>query len=173
MEKIKQLVISRDIQLFHFFYKNFKCSFLDKFMTFITHLGGTAFCCLFITVLFLSGSKVSREIFVALTASHLLVHIIKRIANRPRPCNVLKNITTLVVPLEAYSFPSGHTTAGFSLAVTLTLTYPAYGIYFLLIAALIGISRIYIGVHYPSDIIIGAMIGSIFSLFIHNFVFVI
>ena len=62
-------------------------------------------------------------------------------------------------PITIASFPSLHTTLAFALACTLFLFSKKIGIWFLIIATLIGIARVYVGVHYPSDILFGAVIG--------------
>ncbi|MDR2502186.1 MAG: phosphatase PAP2 family protein [Oscillospiraceae bacterium] len=86
--------------------------------------------------------------------------IIKNIVMRPRPYEVLANITTLV-PLPAdSSFPSGHTAAAFACALAIYHSRGAkYGVAALFFAALTALSRVYVGVHYPSDVLSGALVG--------------
>ncbi|MEQ8196949.1 MAG: phosphatase PAP2 family protein, partial [Clostridiaceae bacterium] len=68
-----------------------------------------------------------------------------------------------------YSFPSGHTGSSFAAAVIFFLTLPKkYGIPAMVLAFLIGLSRLYLGVHYPSDVISGAIIGTIIALTVHK-----
>ena len=69
--------------------------------------------------------------------------------------------------LKDCSFPSGHTTAGFSLAVILASHFPAYSFVMYSLAATIGVSRIYTGMHYPSDVLSGAFLGTGFALLTH------
>jgi undecaprenyl-diphosphatase len=71
--------------------------------------------------------------------------------------------------VDQFSFPSGHTTAAFSLAVTSALVTQgniASSVY-LILALLVAISRVYLGVHYPSDVIVGGIIGSSYAVLIH------
>lgn len=74
----------------------------------------------------------------------------------------------LIEPFESYSFPSGHTTASFAAAVTLSFTLSQLSILFIFTALTVGVSRIYLGVHYSSDILIGIIIALVFSVTIHN-----
>ena len=90
------------------------------------------------------------------------VKAIKEIVRRPRP------EFTLNLPITShsvFSFPSGHTAAAFLLAVLLSKYYPKYKIVFYSAAILTGFSRIYLGVHYLSDVFFGALIGVIIAFF--------
>jgi len=81
------------------------------------------------------------------------------IVSRNRPYITLANIIPLKTARD-YSFPSGHTAAAFSAALTINASVPlAISIISFVLAVLIGYSRIYIGVHYPSDVIVGGLIG--------------
>ena len=67
------------------------------------------------------------------------------------------------VPVDK-SFPSGHTQIAFAIAVYLSCIYRSYALLFLLVAGLVGLSRIALGVHFPVDVAAGACIGAVFSL---------
>jgi undecaprenyl-diphosphatase len=88
---------------------------------------------------------------------------IKRIIDRKRPYLNLDNIQIINEPLESYSFPSGHTTASFSTAYLLSLCLPHFSLLFFSLAVLVAVSRIYLGLHYPSDILMGILTALIFS----------
>ena len=95
-----------------------------------------------------------------MTLSFLLAQIIKRSVARRRP-SVLQ---TEVVPLSAlpdpYSFPSGHSCASMSIAVSVLLMAPLAGVPAVMLAALVGASRVYLRVHYPTDALVGQAIGA-------------
>jgi undecaprenyl-diphosphatase len=88
--------------------------------------------------------------------------ILKHKTKRARPFVRIPGMRNLVKPPSDFSFPSGHTAAAFLTAVHLGHVYPLLWIPCLLIAGFIGLSRIYNGVHYPSDVIAGMVLG-IFS----------
>ena len=73
----------------------------------------------------------------------------------------IRGLIPLITPPTDYSFPSGHTAASFAVGVLLFRKLPKrYGIPALVLAALIGFSRLYLGVHYPSDVLAGALLGT-------------
>ena len=85
----------------------------------------------------------------------------KAIVNRPRPYEYDSTLKPVVKANNA-SFPSGHTSAAFNLATSLTIINPKWYVVVPAFtwASLVGYSRLYLGVHYPSDVIVGAIIGS-------------
>jgi undecaprenyl-diphosphatase len=99
---------------------------------------------------------------------------IKSIKKRERPNNTLSavHIDSCNIPSDRYSFPSGHTSMTFSLATSLTLRYPdkpilITGLY--LYSTVVSLGRIYLGVHYPSDVLAGMLIGSGSAALVHAF----
>jgi undecaprenyl-diphosphatase len=103
-----------------------------------------------------------------LTVSHIIVQIIKKIINRSRPQQVLNDVNTFDIRLYSYSFPSGHTTAAFSIAASIAFLFPAFAVLALSAAGLVGISRMYLGVHYPTDVLIGTLLGFASAFYIHK-----
>lgn len=85
--------------------------------------------------------------------------LLKNTIQRDRPCHRLKQVDALVYPSDRFSFPSGHAAAAFLFASIVAAYYPAFGVWMYGIASLIGLSRVLLGVHYPADIIAGALLG--------------
>ncbi len=89
--------------------------------------------------------------------------IIKELVARNRPCNshtFIHGAHFLIGFKDSHSFPSAHATNMFALATLFTFYYPKKWIWFFAFAAMIGFSRIYVGVHYPFDVLGGAILGS-------------
>ena len=94
--------------------------------------------------------------------------ILKNLFARIRPCDVNTQIQLLIARPDDFSFPSGHTAASFAAAVILFLQLPKkYGIPALILAVLISFSRLYLGVHYPTDVLAGAVSGTLIALAVH------
>jgi undecaprenyl-diphosphatase len=88
--------------------------------------------------------------------------LVKIIIQAPRPFLVFGDIVPLLQPTD-YSFPSGHSTFFMALAVAVFLCHKKAGYYFIFFALLIGISRIIVGVHFPIDILVGFILGTIIA----------
>lgn len=88
---------------------------------------------------------------------------IKPLITRPRPWVAMEDFVTLVTSSDPHSFPSGHTTAAFAFGVALLLTLPQKWAKAaaMIAAALMGLSRLYVGVHFPTDVLAGAVIGAV------------
>lgn len=175
MKDIKGFLYDIDKKLFDFFNNFIKCRFLDIIMPLVTKLGSASIsiCIPLIMVIFGDENikKLGIECLTAITSSHLLVQILKRMISRERPYNIFKNINTFGMTLKDSSWPSGHTTASFSLATTISMNLPYIGVMVIGLALIVGISRIYLAVHYPSDVLSGLLIGSVFSMFLHGYYF--
>ncbi len=167
MSRFFRAVINRDVQLFYWINHRIKCKTLDLVMPKITHLGGALFTITFTLMLVLFGHGKFRQIgweaAIALISSGIVVQLIKYIVNRNRPYKVLEKVNLIKAPFCQKSFPSGHTTAIFSLSMVMGSNFPGLYPVIQTIAGLVGVSRAYVGVHYPSDILIGALIGMYFS----------
>jgi undecaprenyl-diphosphatase len=85
--------------------------------------------------------------------------IIKNNVKRSRPYNELEGIQNGTVPSDRFSFPSGHTAAAFVMATLIAYFFPLLTTVVFLWAFLVGFSRIYLGVHYPSDTLAGMILG--------------
>ena len=90
--------------------------------------------------------------------------ILKKSFKRQRPCDLLINFKAHISPSDKFSLPSGHTAAAFLMASLLAHFYPGISLLVYAWAAFIGLSRVLLGVHYPSDIVVGALLGKTISL---------
>ena len=143
---------------------------LDKIMIFITSLGnaGVFWLCLSIILAIIPRTRrcgICMLLSMALT--FILGNLIlKNVVARPRPFTVATEVVLKIAkPLE-YSFPSGHTMSAFSAATALFLFHKRWGVAALLLAAAIGFSRMYLFVHYPTDILAGVVLGCVDALLI-------
>lgn len=148
---------------------------MDYIMCKVTNLGSATFSALVIFIFVFFGNKkiknIGVEIFVVLGISQIIVHSLKRLLSRERPYNILEQLNTFGITLKDYSFPSGHTAASFSIATTIALNIPKISIIVFFIAIIVAISRIYLGVHYPTDVAAGIIIGCLSSIMIHLYLF--
>ena len=83
---------------------------------------------------------------------------------RPRPYNVYQQISLRSIPLDQFSFPSGHTLHAVIFTLVAIHYYPMLSLGLIPFTILIGLSRPILGLHYPSDVLVGALIGTLISL---------
>jgi undecaprenyl-diphosphatase len=97
---------------------------------------------------------------LAVGASVLLFKAVKNLVGRPRPFESWQGLTSLVPAPDKFSFPSGHTMTAFAVWAVLVQGVPALGLPFFGAALLVGSSRVFLGMHYPTDVLVGALLGS-------------
>lgn len=154
-----------DTSAMHLLHDITQCAFLDGLMPFISMLGTGGFIWIVVTF-FLLLNKPTRRTGIAMAAAMLMCFLfgnlfLKNLIARPRPYTVDPDIILLVPKsAEQYSFPSGHTMNNFSAAVTLMLRKEKFAWAAIVLAALTAFSRVYLMMHYPTDVIAGALIGS-------------
>lgn len=95
----------------------------------------------------------------AFVARFVVVGLIHLFYSRPRPFEVLTGVYQLVDHVRGGSFPSGHASLAFAVATAISFYYPKTSIIFFLAAISIGVGRVAAGVHWPSDILVGAAVG--------------
>jgi undecaprenyl-diphosphatase len=86
---------------------------------------------------------------------------IKKLAGRKRPCEIGQNCWATLLPPDQFSFPSGHSMTAFSVAVPTSLFYPSLEAGLLFCAISIALSRIVLGLHFLSDVIVGSALGAV------------
>jgi len=138
--------------------------FLNFWLFYLTHLGG-ATCTIGINLLIWIWAPqpwktASLQALTALAISHLPVAAAKKLYPRVRPYLALPGTKTFHNPLKDHSFPSGHTTAIFAFTIPYMAAQPALTVFLLPLSFIVGFSRIYLGLHYPSDVLVGAAIGT-------------
>lgn len=87
--------------------------------------------------------------------------LLKNFIKRPRPADSTTLLRAFIKPADRFSFPSGHTAAAFVMATLVAVFYPVGASLMLAFALLIGLSRVLLGVHYPSDVVAGAVLGGV------------
>lgn len=145
--------------------------FLTPVVTFITHLGDSGFIWILLTVICLVFAR-TRKTGVLLTFSLLLNFLVnnlvlKNLVARTRPYEAVEGLHRIIEAQSDFSFPSGHTGCSFAAAVVLFVVCPRkVGIPAMILAVLIALSRLYVGVHFPTDVLGGAIIGTAAALFV-------
>lgn len=147
--------------------------FLTPIFKIITYLGNNGAIWIMITMALLCFKKTRKSgilAVVALLCAFLIDNVIlKNVIARTRPYEVIDGLQILIQKQKDYSFPSGHTGSSFAAAIIFFQTLPKkYGISAIVLASLIGISRLYVGVHYPSDVICGFLIGMIIGIVVNR-----
>ncbi len=173
MTKYRERFLNFDEKILHFINSLRKYKILNILMIFFTYIASTSGVAIIVSTLFLTKIPVLRHLCFRLSISIIIVawfvKIIKHFFNRIRPYVKYSTLNTKKIGIDKYSFPSGHTATAFAMATTAGIIFPEFRIYFMLIASLVGISRIYLGVHFPSDVLGGATTGVLVSLLI-NFI---
>jgi undecaprenyl-diphosphatase len=139
--------------------------FFDAIMPFITRLGDIGFIWIVISIILICTKKyrkVGMASLLAISISTILTEgIIKHLVERVRPIIAYPIDNPLIKLPTSSSFPSGHTASSIAVAYVLSTYIKRYKFYFISLAVLIGFSRIYLYVHYFSDVLGGAVVGLI------------
>lgn len=162
-----EAITAWDFSVLNFIQEHFQCAFLDAVMPIITMLGDAGIFWIAVALVLLFTKKYRQcglMIGVALVLGLIFGNgILKNAVARTRPYDIVE-FNLLVEALHDYSFPSGHTLACFEAATVLMIRDKRLGIPALVIAVAVAISRIYLFVHYPTDVIAGCILGIIFGI---------
>ena len=138
---------------------------LNSLMSFVTFLGEAGWFWILLGLLLFLMKKYrasGASVLIALVFDFVLANrILKPLVARPRPCWINETVEMLVRVPQDYSFPSGHTMASFAAAGALLFMGYKMGIWAVLLAVLMGISRLYFYVHFPTDVLAGVVLGLI------------
>lgn len=105
---------------------------------------------------------------VILLSDQLSASVLKPLIGRIRPCVALDNVNALLGVKTSYSFPSSHAANSFAAATLFSFFYPGRKIMFITLALVICFTRIYVGVHYPFDVIAGAVLGILCAILVYK-----
>ncbi len=178
---LNEFIVNVDVAIYQFV-DSIMSPVLNEIMTFITHLGDTPGIIWWVIGIILLIPRKTRKLGVLLIGGLAVASLINNVAlknviERPRPYNIDPSVWTkagyeyvwpgLIDKSSSWSFPSGHTSTSIGAAFAMFLgcfknkKYLAIGIPTLILSFLIGFSRIYVHVHYPTDVIAGAVVGLI------------
>lgn len=162
-----EIILSFDNGILEFIQTFLRCGLLDWVMPYITILGDKGWIWIAVIIVFLAR-KETRIIGIGMLIALLLStlagnYFLKPMVGRIRPYIANGFEGLLIAPLTDFSFPSGHTMSAFSVATTLWLNRRRLGRWAFLIAALIAFSRLYLYVHYPTDVLAGLFLGLLFG----------
>ncbi|MBV7271666.1 phosphatase PAP2 family protein [Clostridiaceae bacterium UIB06] len=137
--------------------------YLDRLMPIVTSIGNLGFIWIVIAMVLILDKPyrlIGNIVILTLIISTIIGEgIVKHIVRRVRPCGCENNVSLLISKPISYSFPSGHTLSSFAVAEVLSMYFSQYKLIFIGIAFLIALSRLYLYVHYPTDVIAGIIIG--------------
>ena len=164
-------ITSIDKEILYFIQEFLRSEFFNRIFCFITSLGNGGFIWIVISIILLISKK-TRKVGVLSLCSLLLCYvtndlIIKKLVARERPFNQFSELIPLIKKPTDFSFPSGHTASSFASAgILFRYLDKKYGILAIVFAGIIAFSRLYVGVHFPSDVIVGIIMGLLSSCII-------
>lgn len=174
-----QILQETDFMVLNLIQKFLRFDALDWFFKNITVLGDKGVLWIFLGVLFLIIPKTRRIglcILISLVLNYLVSNLgLKNLFQRTRPfrhSGAAVTAANLIVPIpgEVYSFPSGHAASSFAAAYAIYRNNKKYGVYALWLAGFIAFSRVYLYLHFVSDVLAGVLIGIFISGGVCNFV---
>lgn len=155
-----------DVAVFYFFNSTISNPLFDKFFVFITDVKNWYLTYLILLLIsFFKGGRIGKiaalmTILLVVVSDQASSNLLKNLFERVRPCNVLPDVNILAGCTGSFSFPSSHAVNNFAAAVYFGKIFPKIKWILFVAAFLVSVSRPYVGVHYPSDIFGGAIIGS-------------
>lgn len=163
-----EAVTAWDASVITAIYENVHSAFLTMFFRIVTLLGEGGIFWIAVAVILLFFKKTRRS-GICIGASLLIGvivgnGIIKNVVARPRPYDAIEGIESVVSHLSDYSFPSGHSLCCFEAATALAMNRTRWAIPAYVGAVLVAVSRLFLFVHYPTDVICGALLGVLFGV---------
>lgn len=180
-----EVVWNGNVALFNFINHNLQNPVFDFILPIVTHFGGFEFLLALLIVIILYAhfknkktlKKFTILALIALLFSGLMVFLLKHLIHEPRPFVSFADVHLLVVEDDPLSFPSGHTTSTLAVVTFFILNmkelakkhYRIIDVLLVIFAIAIPFSRIYVGVHYPVDVIAGFIVGIVGALIVNHF----
>ncbi len=172
VELLNTVAVSFDLPILDWIAEHLYCGFLDVVMPIITLFGDAGIFWIACAVILICTKKY-RKIGISMAVSLVLGLVVCNITLKPlvariRPYDFQmqhfgREISLLIPAQHDFSFPSGHTIASFEAATVLMLKNKKMGIPALILASLIAFSRLYLYVHYPTDVIVSLVLGILFG----------
>jgi len=173
VEKSKVWITKFDETIFYLL--NQQPKLLIQICKWITHLGGATISISMLIILwFLGPLELQLPVIAAslsLTVSHLIVMVTKKMVCRPRPYLSNPQAATYGIILKDHSFPSGHSTAIFAVFTPFILYDSFLAPFLLVIAIMVALTRVILGIHYPTDVVVGCLLGGITGFGFCSFLF--
>lgn len=161
-----------DFCVLDFIQSHVRCAFLDFFMPLVSSLGNGGLIWLFLVAVMLLREKCRKQGFVllvGLAAGFVLGNLLlKPLIARPRPNWVNLGVELLIDNPLDFSFPSGHTLSSFVAAFLISMDNHKFGYAAIPFAALMAFSRLYLYVHYPSDVLAAVALAFFIALAVHR-----
>jgi len=160
------ILYSIDLEIFYFINHTLSNPLFDKLMPYLTDVRHWYITYLvLILICYFKGGRIGKiaavgTIFLIIASDQFSSSFLKNLIGRIRPCNVLPDVNTFANCSGSFSFPSSHAVNNFAAAFFFYRLFPNLKWILISVAALMAFTRPYVGVHYPSDIIAGALIGS-------------
>ena len=163
-----------ETSILHWIRQTFSCAFQDAVMPYITKFADSGIGWILLALVLLIPRKTRRmgaAMGVALAIGFVTGNLLlKNLVARTRPFLFDPSIELFIAPPHEFSFPSGHTLASFECAVAVFCYRRKWGVAALLFAVLIAFSRLYLQVHYPTDVLCGAILGSLIGYLAYRIV---
>ncbi len=164
-------ILTLDFAILDAIQAHLRCAFLDTLMPAISALGNAGIFWILLALTFLCIPKFRRaglDMAVALIICLVVGNLtLKPLIARIRPYDINTAVELLIKAPTDYSFPSGHTMSSFAAATTLLYRHKKAGILAMILAALIAFSRLYLYVHYPTDVLCGLVFGVLAGVLAH------
>lgn len=159
-----------DWNILHWIQNTLQCGFLDFLMPKVTLLGNAGIIWILTAIAFLISKKYRKYglillggLLMSLLIGNLLL---KPLVARPRPCWIESDFPLLIANPTDYSFPSGHTLSSVIGATIITYASKKFGLIAIPLAVIIAFSRLYLFVHFPSDVFTSLILGIVIAIFV-------